>query len=237
MIDIHSHLLFDIDEGAKTLQDSLEIARVLADNGFNRVVGTPHVLSGVYNNTPEQITIRVQEVNQALEREKIPVKILCGAEYYIDFVFYKSLSTPGAILTINNTGKYVLVELPMIDIPNVIDNIIFQIKVHGLTPVLAHPERNAAIISKPQRAGEMKQKGFLLQVNLGSFYGIYGVEAKKTAEILIDNGAAYCVALDIHSVEQAKSCVEKGLPALKKIAGDNGVDLLLNKNPGNLISG
>jgi protein-tyrosine phosphatase len=237
MIDIHSHLLFGLDEGAKNIQDTLEICRYLAENGFDTIVATPHIIPGLYNNTPEKILERLKEVTISLEEENINLKLLPGAEYYLDYVFYKNLSKPHDLMTLNRTGKYILVEFPMAGVPNIAKEIVFRIKVSGLSPVLAHPERYATIIEKPEKAIELHSMGFILQMNLGSLNGGYGSAVKKTAEKLLSEGIIYCVALDIHNIEQAKACVEHGISALRNIAGDDGVKTLLFENPSNLISG
>ncbi len=236
MIDIHSHLLFGLDEGAKDIQDTLEICRYLAGNGFDTVVATPHIIPGLYNNTPEKILTCLEEVTTTLERENINLKLLPGAEYYLDYVFYKNLSKPDILITLNNNGKYILVEFPLAGIPNIAKEIAFKIKVNGLNPVLAHPERYATIIETPEKATELHAMGFILQMNLGSLNGGYGSVVKKTAEKLLSENIIYCVALDIHNIEQAKACIEKGIPALRSIAGEEGVRALLVDHPANLIN-
>ncbi len=236
MIDIHSHLLFGLDEGAKTIQETLEICRYLTGNGFDTIVATPHIIPGLYNNTPEKILTRLEEVTATLEKENINLKLLPGAEYYLDYVFYKNLSKPENLITLNK-NKYILVEFPMAGIPNIAEEIAFKIKVHGLNPVLAHPERYATIIEKPGKAAELHARGFILQMNLGSLNGGYGSAVKKTAEKLLSEGIIYCVALDIHNIEQARACIEKGIPALRSILGEDGVKSLLIENPANLIGG
>lgn len=235
MIDIHSHLLFGLDEGAKNIQETLEICRYLTGNGFETIVATPHIIPGLYNNSPEKILTRLEEVTTTLEKENINLKLFRGAEYYLDYVFYKNLSKPNDLITLNKNGKYILVEFPMAGVPNIAQEIAFKIKVHGFNPVLAHPERYATIIEKPGKAAELHTMGFILQMNLGSLNGGYGLAVKKTAEKLLSEGIIYCVALDIHNIEQAKACIEKGIPALRSIVGEDGIKTLLIENPANLI--
>jgi len=172
-----------------------------------------------------------------LKKENIKLKLLSGAEYYLDYVFYKNLSRPEELITLNKNGRYILVEFPMTGAPNIAKEIAFKIKVTGLNPVLAHPERYATIIEKPARAAELHAMGFILQMNLGSLNGGYGSAVKKTAERLLSEGIIYCAALDIHNMEQAKSCIENGIPALRNIVGDEGLKTLLFNNPANLITG
>jgi len=237
MIDIHSHLLSGLDEGVKTTEECLEICRYLSDNGFNTIVTTPHIISGLYNNNKNTIIPRLQEVSDLIKQANINIKLLPGAEYYMDFMFYKNLEEPEKLLTLNNKNKYILVELPMAGVPNpgVIKDIAFKLRVNNIHPVLAHPERYGIIIDKPERAKEFEQMGFILQMNLGSLNGGYGSQVKRTAEKLLDDGIIYCTALDIHSMEQARACVEKGIPALKQIVGEDGVKTLLQDNPAVLV--
>lgn len=235
MIDIHSHLLYGLDEGAKSIEDTIEICKYLADNGFNTVIGTPHIIQGLYNNTAEKILNRWKEVTSVVENKNINLKILPGAEYYIDYFFYKNLTNPKNFLTLNNNGKYMLVEFPLSGIPNIVQDIVFKIKINGFLPVLAHPERYATLIDNPKKAAELNEMGFIFQMNLGSLNGGYGSGVKKTAEKLLEEGLIYCVALDIHSLEQARACVERGLPALRNLVGDDGVKTLLHDNPSVLL--
>ena len=140
MIDIHSHILPGLDDGAKDMLETLEMVRQLCEAGFKTILATPHVLEGKDFLCPAEILAVTEQVHRCVVEAGISVEILPGAENYIFPDMAKWVSA-GKLLTLGNTGKYLLVELPMLEIPQYTDQVFFELQVQGLTPVLAHPER------------------------------------------------------------------------------------------------
>jgi len=235
-IDLHSHILPGLDEGARSTEESVAMARAFSSTGFSSIVATPHVITGLYSNKPQAVREVVATVNQVFETEHIPLKLLPGAEYYWDFEFFKMMEND-QLLTINNNGKYVLVEFPFLSIPRGIEEVTFKMGMKGIKPLLAHPERNGDIIKDYRKALDLERWGFYLQVDLLSLCGVHGPDVKKTAELLIKNNAFHAAAADCHSLAQAQEALAGGIQRLKKIAGDNGVERLLHTNPLAFIEG
>lgn len=196
--DMHSHLIPGIDDGAQTLEDSLNLIRALHGLGYRKLITTPHIMSDHYRNTPEIILGGLQSVREALAKENLDITIEAAAEYYIDDIFIKKLEEE-ELLTFGN--KYLLFEVSFINYPENIREIIFNMQIKGYKPVLAHPERYPFWARKFSEYEMFKDAGVLLQINANSIAGYYGIEAKKTAEKMIDLKMIDLIGTDIHKIE------------------------------------
>ena len=213
MIDIHCHILPDVDDGSESIEESLLMLKKAAAAGIEVIVATPHFIRGSYELDSlerQQITADLQK---AADKNGIEIQVKPGVEYYLAPQILEDFQGLEEF-TINNNGKYILVELPMRDIPPSINELFFNLGVKGITPILAHPERNAKICQKPNLVFDFLTKGCLAQINIGSILGHFGKGSKKTARDLITHGLAHVVASDMHTpnsptLDQAVSAVEK----------------------------
>lgn len=196
-VDIHSHLLPGLDDGAQSMVDSLELLQHFEALGYQKVYTTPHIMSDFYRNTPEGIRKKLEELRQAAREEHIQVEIEAAAEYYLDEVFYEQLDRPEELLTFGD--NYILFETGFINQPAILLEALFKIQSQGLKPVFAHPERYAYLQGNYRMAAELAERGALLQINLNSLVGYYSPMAKKTAEKLIDDGLVSFVGSDMHN--------------------------------------
>lgn len=200
MIDIHSHILYGIDDGAKTIEDSIDIIRQAASNGVTDIVLTPHFIVGsTYNCNNINKKKLITKIKNKLKKENINVSIYVGNEVFVENDMLK-LKKEGHISTLCN-GKYLLFELPMSGETKNLNDIIFDLRCKGYIPVMAHPERYLNIEKNPKIIEELIDKGVLFQCNLGSFLGVYGKKAKKTAILLLKHHAITFLGSDIHSVK------------------------------------
>ncbi|MEW6574298.1 MAG: CpsB/CapC family capsule biosynthesis tyrosine phosphatase [Bacillota bacterium] len=197
-IDIHAHILPGFDDGPETVQDSIEMARAYVDAGYAAVVATPHVIPGIYENTRSSIHRGVRHLQQHLREAGIPLTVLPGAEYHLTGQLIPLLQS-GELLTLNDTGKYLLVELPAMHLPDYTSQVIFDLLLAGVTPVIAHPERNDFLSRHPEALAEMSRKGVLAQVTAGALTGLFGAAQKRACERFIEKGSAQFVATDAHS--------------------------------------
>lgn len=196
--DMHSHLIPGIDDGAQTIEDSLDLIRALHGLGYRKLITTPHIMSDHYRNNPEIILSGLNSVRDALANENLDMVIEAAAEYYIDDVFVKKLEEE-ELLTFGN--KYLLFEVSFINYPENIREIIFNMQIKGYKPVLAHPERYPFWARKFSEYEMFKDAGVLLQINANSIAGYYGIEAKKTAEKMIDLKMVDLIGTDLHKIE------------------------------------
>ncbi|MBU1261874.1 hypothetical protein KJ640_02865, partial [bacterium] len=185
MIDLHTHILPGLDDGAKSMEESIQMVREAFNDGTRIIVASPHLLFGSYDNTPEVINLRVEELRGVVLREKIEMEILPGQEVYLIPDLLPRLKE-GKVATINNNGCYLLLELPMMDIPVYLDQVIFDLATNGIIPIICHPERNLRVMKDPGLLFDLvKNQGILVQLNAGSLLGNYGKGAKKTAELFV----------------------------------------------------
>lgn len=199
MIDLHCHIIPGVDDGAPDLNESLLIAQQLSRAGFETVVATPHVLEGRDYLTCQEILEGTRMVNQAIEEAGLKLKILPGAECYI-FPELPRWVKEDKIMTLGNMKKYLLVELPMLEVPLYAEKVFFELQVMGITPILAHPERNKELADTPLRLVEWANKGVHFQLNLRSLDGRYGEKASQCAQLLLENRLIHCIGSDAHRV-------------------------------------
>lgn len=203
MIDLHFHILPKIDDGAKTIEDSIAIARSAAEDGITAIMATPHHKNGTYENPKEQIIHKVNMLNARLLEEGIKVKILPGQETRIFGEIVEAYEA-GEILTLNHT-PYLFIELPSNHVPRYTEQILFDLQVKGLKPIIVHPERNAAIMEHPDVLYHFVSKGTLTQVTAASILGNFGKKIQRFSFELIEAGMAHIVASDAHNLT-TRSC-------------------------------
>jgi len=195
--DIHSHLIPGVDDGATSIDDSLNLIRGLHALGYTKLITTPHVMSDYYRNSPEIILHGLELIREAAKKEGIPVTIEAAAEYYCDHEFEQKIEQK-ELLTFS--GKYVLFELSYLNPSENFETVTFKLQLEGYIPVLAHPERYPYWYHSFDRYAEIRDKGVLLQLNLGSLTGHYGSGPKRIAERLIEHNLIDLLGSDVHKV-------------------------------------
>lgn len=204
--DVHSHFLPGIDDGAKSVEDSVKMITVMHELGYKKVITTPHIMSDFYRNTPTIITGKLEEVRAALKEAGVPVTVEAAAEYYLDFDFERKLSEE-RLLTFGQ--NYLLFEVSYMNPPDNLDHVIFKMQTSGYKPVLAHPERYNFWHNNFEKYEQLKDKGVLLQLNINSLTGYYSLSTKKISEMMIDKGMIDLLGTDCHHtghLELIKKC-------------------------------
>ncbi len=197
MIDLHSHILFGLDDGASELDVSIEMARVAVADGITHMACTPHVHGGVYSNDNATIRPVLNVLQQALRELRIPLTLVCGAEAHLAWDLPDKLLA-GDIPTLNDT-RYFLLELPPLVVPQKLHDFVLRLKDYDFIPVIAHPER----LGWPARRHDILLKiadlGCPLQLTADSLLGRFGTAAQLQAASFIDSGRPVFVASDAHS--------------------------------------
>ena len=193
--DVHSHFIPGIDDGAKTIEDSLELIGAMEKMGYTKVITTPHIMSDYYRNTPEIILGGLDLVRNALAKSGNKMQIEAAAEYYIDFDFQEKIKEK-KLLTFGD--NYVLFEMPFIGEPQILNTVIFDMQMAGYKPVLAHVERYQFWHKDYEKIQSMKDKGVLLQLNINSLSGYYSPQVRKLAEKMIDENMFDVLGSDCH---------------------------------------
>ena len=207
--DMHSHLLPGLDDGLKTLDESVEFITELQALGYRKLICTPHIISDIYPNSATTIWPRLEAVRKALKEKKIDMPIEAAAEYMVDLEMEKLVQSGKPLLTFGR--NLILIEMSyMAPSPNM-ERVIFQLRMKGLQPVLAHPERYGYLHNDFNHYQRFADLGCLLQVNLLSLLGYYGKSVKLVAEKLIKSNMIDLLGTDMHH--------QKHLSGLKELAG------------------
>jgi protein-tyrosine phosphatase len=240
MIDLHAHLLPGLDDGAKTLEESVQMCWISYKDGVRTIVGTPHTLNGLYLNDRETILAKVKELNEALNSElrtpNLELRILPGADVRLCEKTLLQLDQ-GKVMTISDGKKYLFLEFPSQGIPYQAEEIIFQIMTRGITPIITHPERNLEIGQRPQRYYKMIQMGCFGQVTAMSLTGEFGSKVRQIAERLLKNRLIHFIASDAHSIDGRPPILSKGVRAAAKIVGKEEAQKMVTKYPRAILEG
>jgi protein-tyrosine phosphatase len=206
--DMHSHLLPGIDDGLQNIEESVAFISELSNMGYQKLICTPHIIPDIYPNTPETILPKLDLVRTALKEKNINVVIEAAAEYMVDADLERLITDNKQLLTFGK--NLILIEMSFVAASPNIDNVIFQLRLKGLQPVIAHPERYAYYHNDFEKYRHYIDLGCILQVNLLSLLGYYGKPVKIIAEKLIKHHMVSLLGTDMHH--------ERHLAALKDLA-------------------
>lgn len=238
MIDIHSHIL-PYDDGPSTLQKSLTIAEAAVKEGITDIVYTPHFSSPKDNNISifsAEFERRIEEFKAALSGKNIPLKIVYGVENYITPELPECVEKKKELFTINKNAKYLLFEVSFYSIPIFIEQVIFDLMSMGITPIIAHIERNIEFSENDDKIKRLIDMGCLTQVNANSLIGAYGGVIKKIAKNFLRKGLVTVLAGDVHQLSH-NSFLTEGMRVAEKIVGKNNVQRMVDDIPRNIING
>lgn len=195
-IDMHSHLIPGIDDGSKSIEESLSLIQEFKNLGYKKIITTPHIMGDFFKNSKETILPGLTELKAKLAESKIDIEIEAAAEYYLDEWFIERLERNEPLLKLG--GNYVLFETSYMNRPSQLHQAIFLMRSLGYIPVLAHPERYSYLYSDFKLFKEIYEMDVLFQINLNSLAGYYSKPAKIYAEKLIDNNMVDFVGTDCH---------------------------------------
>lgn len=238
MIDIHSHLIPNIDDGSKSLEESIEIIRQASFNGVTDLIVTPHfILGSTYNADNTKKKTLFEQLKQKVFEENIKVNLYLGNEVFIEPNMIELLQE-NQIMTLNNS-RYLLFELPINNEYKNVKEIVFHLKVNGCEPILAHPERYSFFQKNPNVLFELYEQGVHFQCNTGSFYGVYGKEAKQLFLLLLKHHMIQFLSTDTHHekdtfydrIEELKEDLEKYMSEdeIEELFHENAKKIILDK--------
>jgi len=229
LIDLHSHLLPGVDDGAPNLSVSLAMARHAVEQGITHMACTPHILPGVYHNRGPDIRSATTDLQKALHSEGIPLRLVSGADVHMAPNFVAGLKS-GELLTIADS-RYVLVEPPHNTAPPQIEEFFFGLVTAGYVPVLTHPERLSWMGSRHETIKKLVQTGAWMQVTAGSCTGAFGRTALYWAQRLLDEGCVHLIASDAHDAERRPPDLALGREAVEKRVGAQEAEHLVYTRP------
>ncbi len=199
MIDIHCHILPGVDDGAKTIEDSMKMAKEAVDEGIHKIIATPHHKNGQYENEKIVVLDKVAELNTRLKAEGIPLTILPSQEVRL-FGEWMEEYEKGSILPLAEGSPYVMIEFPSSSIPRFADKLFYEMQLRGFIPVIVHPERNQEIVQNPDKLYHLVKNGALTQITAASLVGAFGKNVQKFSKSLIEANLTHFIASDAHNI-------------------------------------
>jgi protein-tyrosine phosphatase len=235
IIDVHSHLLAGLDDGPRTLDESLRMCELYLTQGVTTVIATPHMCDRRYRVSPEGVRSGVEELLAACQRRSLDLAILPGGDVRLEPGLLDAVDG-GEVLTLAETGKYLLLELPLQTAPR-IDELIFELSLRGIAPILSHPERNIELQRKPQRLAWFVARDCLVQITADSLFGRLGPAPKLAAEKFLEAGLVHMVASDAHSSGSRRPDLRRAAGLLSSVTGEDAARELLETNPARIVRG
>ena len=208
-VDIHSHLIPAVDDGSKSVEESIAILREFQQLGYTKVITTPHIMKEYFDNDIHSIQPQYELLMQKINEENLDIKLEFAAEYQLDEFFFDKVNKGEELLTFGD--GHILIETSFFNAPVFLKDVFFSLKTKGYSPIFAHPERYMYLIQNFQLARELKNMQVLFQINAPSLIGYYGKAVKKLAEKLLENDMVEFVGSDCHNlghIESMKKTIE-----------------------------
>ncbi|MET0287894.1 MAG: CpsB/CapC family capsule biosynthesis tyrosine phosphatase [Polyangiales bacterium] len=233
-IDLHLHYVPGVDDGVRTLDEAREVCRGLKALGWERLVTTPHIREGMFENDRAKLTSAFEQFVGELGTDPTMPSLGLAAEHHCDSRLLDRIEAGG--LVPYPGGHAMLLELPNEAFPVALERLVFRIAGKGFRVVLAHPERYVPLFKRTDAADKLLDQDVALQLDLMSLVGKYGRSARKAAERMLEEGAYTIAATDTHGLPDLARVAE-ALKVLHKLVGDDEARLLLAENPRRLLAG
>ncbi|CZQ94193.1 tyrosine-protein phosphatase [Trichococcus ilyis] len=235
MIDLHCHILPGVDDGARTLEDSLAMAENAVAEGISHILVTPHHHNGKYLNPKAAVVAATESLQNELDHKGIKLTLYPSQEVRINGDLIKDIENED-ILFIDEERRYLLIEFPTLSIPEYTEVLFFQLRQKGITPVIVHPERNQAIIDDPNILLPFIERGALAQVTAASYMGVFGKDIARLSYRLIEANLVHIIASDAHNTRGRGFYYKKAFAQLEKDFGTDKVRYF-RENAKNLLNG
>ncbi|MGH9598182.1 MAG: tyrosine-protein phosphatase [Edaphobacter sp.] len=229
MIDIHHHLLWGMDDGSTSVENSVAMARLAAADGISHIVCSPHA-NGSYAYEPRVIAEKINQLQGLLDREGIAIKLGRGCDFHMSYENIQEAKLAPEKFSINGLG-YLLVEIPDYGVSRGLTEIFYQLQLAGLTPILTHPERNPTLQADQPRLVDWLRGGVLIQVTAGSVVGRMGRHAERMAHDLLANRWVHFLATDAHNTTSRPPQMRAAFELVAEKYGPQYARLLCISNP------
>jgi len=231
MIDLHCHILHGLDDGAKSLDEAAEMAKMAKQDGITAIVATPHLYRGDF--VPTDLSIiekKLEELRYVLEKNKVGVEIIKGAEVHISHNLIEKIRKNRDYLMLNGSS-YMFLEFPAGHVFSGVKELLFELLSSGIRPIIAHPERNYVFMRNHGLLFELVQTGALTQANSGSFTGLYGRRVEEAAYRFLELNLTHFVASDSHNPRPSAMWLSKAVRNIEDRMGPEVASALVNDNP------
>ncbi|NIA06552.1 MAG: tyrosine protein phosphatase [Actinobacteria bacterium] len=236
MVDVHCHILPELDDGPKTMEEALRMCALAAEDGISTIVATPHMLNGIYNVKPSDIFSAVNRLNDSCRAAGLAVEIIPGADIYIDRDL-PGLLADGQLMTIANRSGHIMLELPEESVPDHLDALLFDLQLAGVTPVISHPERNYAIQQDIHLLYKIVDGGNLTQITAGALTGQFGSTVQKVALQITKAGLAHLIASDAHDTQRRIPQLSRARKVVEQLLSPEQADLMTAGRARSIIDG
>ncbi len=241
MIDLHTHILPGLDDGASSWEDSLEMARMAVEDGIRTMVACPHLfqhrsidLAAV--NHKEAILEKIREFKQKLEAAGLDLGILPGCDFPLSFEGLQLLEN-NQILTINDGKRYLLLEFPDSSLPPATEDICFRLSSKGIIPIITHPERHLIFMERPKKLQRLIDLGCLVQITAASLTGGFGRQVARAAREMLRHGYCHILASDAHNPRSRPPLLSQALEAASSLVGRERALAMVTSTPEKIIKG
>jgi protein-tyrosine phosphatase len=234
MIDTHLHILAGVDDGPETMEESVALARVLVQEGIHAAIATPHYNDLFPQRSAAEIKERVNELQHVLNDQGIPLRLFAGHEALIKNGLVEDILA-GRLATLNGS-RYLLLELWNSTWLPETEQVIFELRASGITPILAHPERYRIFQKELERLASLLRQGVLVQITASSLSGMQGRTAQRVAETLLKRGQVHCIASDAHGLHRRPPAITQGLEQVARVIGQVKTQQLIEGYPMMIIN-
>ena len=229
MIDFHSHILPNIDDGSRSIEETFNLIKEAKNVGFDAIVSTSHYMENYYETNVPEREVWINAIYENLQVKNIDIRLYLGNEIYLSENIIKLLEE-GKASTINDTS-YVLFEMPLNAEPLNLYDIVYEMMQCKLVPILAHPERYSFVQKDPELIYDLIQKGVLMQANYGSIIGQYGEKAKMIVRKFLKNNMIHFLGTDVHRQNTIYPRIPECLAEINSLIGEEKLEELSNENP------
>ena len=229
MIDFHTHILPNIDDGSRSIEETFNLIKEAKNVGFEAIISTSHYMEKYYETNAPEREVWINAIYENLQAKNIDINLYLGNEIYLSENIIKLLEE-GKASTINDTS-YVLFEMPLNAEPMNLYDVIYEMMQYKLVPILAHPERYSFVQKEPELIYDLIEKGVLMQANFGSILGIYGEKAQMIVRKFFESNMIHFLGTDVHRQNSIYPKVPEALVEITRIIGDEKVKELTKINP------
>lgn len=234
LVDIHNHILPGLDDGPASIEEAILLVANAVANGVTHIIATPHHKNGKYINSPLAVNEAVASLYRELSQKRIPVRIFPGQEIFFSVNILEELEND--LLTLANSGKYLLIEFPTNYIPDNTLEILYKVQLKGFIPIIVHPERNSVFRRNIHLLYEFVSKGALIQVTASSLIGVDGRSLKKYTNVLIKHNLVHFISSDAHHYLKRPFLLKEAYQYVEKKFSENHVNYYI-QNANHVIFG
>lgn len=235
MIDLHCHILPGIDDGARNWDESVAMARLAVNEGITHILATPHHMNRSWINPKQVVIPLVNELQDRLDAEEIPLTIFPGQEVRLHGEIMRSINE-NEVCFIDEDNQYVLIEFPTPEVPAYAERLFYEMQTQQITPIIVHPERNHAILKDPNILYDFASRGVLAQLTAASYLGAFGKEIERVSHQMIEANLVHFLASDAHNMTNRKFHMQEAFEKLVKEFGENKAQQF-DQTTRNLVNG